>query len=132
MSLRKPKPVPTASKRVLNCSGLRSSSILDWLSLSFEFVHVCVIIFYMLVYLYQHSSRLHTQKQLQYIISGKNESKYLWTINVAVSLLTFSMNSTDLHPLCKVYLTTTAQNKLLLHSHHSVTIIRKAFISQLE
>jgi len=33
------------------------------------------------------------QKQLQYIISGKNESKYRWTNNVTVSLLTFSINS---------------------------------------
>ena len=66
---------------------------LCWQNGSFEFVHVCVIIFYMLVYLYQHTSRLHTQKQLQFIDSEKNESKYRGTINVTVSLLTFSMNS---------------------------------------
>jgi len=33
------------------------------------------------------------QKQLQFIDSEKNESKYRGTINVTVSLLTFSMNS---------------------------------------
>jgi len=165
MSLRKPKPVPTASKRILHCSRLRSSSTLGWYAQlteggttrlmhgfpnqtqfctsfialcwqngSFEFLHVCVMIFHMLVYLYQHS-RLHTQKQLQYIISEKKETKYRWTINVTVSLLTFSMNNslrTDLHPLCTAYLNTTVQNKLFLHPQHSVTIIRKVFISQLE